>query len=137
MIAPSQVDLTLPAHADSLTIVRQVLAGIGDALGWQDAFLSDVKLAVTEACANVVMHAYGSGGGEIDVQSSIADGKLVTRIRDLGVGIAPTLGRESPSGIGMALMVSIATSVEIRSDRALGTTIQLSFDLPASEPIAL
>ena len=133
MMTISEVGLTLPATPASLTVVRQVLSGMGDACGWDAAFLSDVKLAVSEACANVVVHAYGSEVGEIDVHSVIADGQLVTRIRDSGGGITPTIAGDDSAGVGMALMVSVADLVAIRSGSDTGTTIELSFNLPLND----
>ncbi len=135
MIAPAEVGLTLPALPASLAIVRQVLAGMGDALGWDEAFLADVKLAVSEACANVVVHAYGTEIGEIDVHAVITDDQLVTSVRDSGGGITPTIGGDDGGGVGLALMVSVADLVAIRSGRGSGTAIELSFTIPSAQPI--
>ena len=135
MIAPADVGLTLPAIPASLAIVRQVLAGMGDALGWDEAFLADVKLAVSEACANVVVHAYGAEIGEIDVHSVITDDQLVTSVRDSGAGITPTIGGDG-GGVGLALMVSVADLVAIRSGPGRGTSSELSFTIPSVESVA-
>ena len=48
----------MPADAAVLVVVRQALGGLALALGLDAARRTDIQLAVTEACANVVRHAY-------------------------------------------------------------------------------
>src|SRR4051812_15763270 len=51
-------ELTLPARAENVAVVRHAFGGIGDALEVPDHALADVKLAVPEGCTNLVVHAY-------------------------------------------------------------------------------
>ena len=44
------------------------LAGMADALDFEAAVLADMKMAVTEACTNVVVHAYESDSGVLEVE---------------------------------------------------------------------
>ena len=46
----------------------------------------DIALAVTEACANVVRHAYPDGDGEVEVEAALLDGDLVVCVSDAGWG---------------------------------------------------
>ena len=48
----------MPARPEGVGVVRQALAGMADALDFEAAVLADMKMAVTEACTNVVVHAY-------------------------------------------------------------------------------
>ena len=57
-----EVVLNMPARAEGVGVVRQALAGMADALAFDAAVLSDMKMAVTEACTNVVVHAYDERG---------------------------------------------------------------------------
>ena len=50
--------LTLPARAENVAVVRHAFGGLADVVDVADQTLSDIKLAVTEACTNVVVHAY-------------------------------------------------------------------------------
>jgi two-component sensor histidine kinase len=62
------MELTLPARAESLAIVREALRALGGVLGIDGQTLADISLAVTEACTNVVVHAYPQGSdGPLDV----------------------------------------------------------------------
>jgi anti-sigma regulatory factor (Ser/Thr protein kinase) len=62
------MELTLPARAGSLAIVRDALRALGKLLGIDEQKLADICLAVTEACTNVVVHAYpDESDGPLDV----------------------------------------------------------------------
>ena len=52
------LEITLPARAENVAVVRHAVGGLGEVLEVDDQTLSDIKLAVTEACTNVVVHAY-------------------------------------------------------------------------------
>jgi len=56
--AAGEVRLTLPAVAENVAVVRQALTGMTEALGIGPGVLADMKTAVSEACNNVVVHAY-------------------------------------------------------------------------------
>src|SRR3712207_5207967 len=48
----ADIELTLPARAENVAVVRHAIGGLGEALDLDPQTLSDVKLAVTEACTN-------------------------------------------------------------------------------------
>ncbi len=58
MSTPPDVRLTLPARPEGVAVVRQALAGMADALAFDAAVVADMKMAISEACTNVVVHAY-------------------------------------------------------------------------------
>ena len=58
-----ELHLVLPARAENVIVVRQAVAGVGEALGIPAARVDDLKTVVTEACNNVVLHAYEGGRG--------------------------------------------------------------------------
>lgn len=62
-----EMELTLPARAESLSIVRDALRALGSVLAIDEQRLADICLAVTEACTNVVLHAYPDDDGPLDV----------------------------------------------------------------------
>ena len=50
--------LKLPADSQNLDIIRKFIAGISENMGFPDEEIYKIELAVDEACANVVKHAY-------------------------------------------------------------------------------
>ena len=68
----ADIELTLPARAENVAVVRHAIGGLGEALDLDPQTLSDVKLAVTEACTNVVVHAYDGADGPMQVAANIS-----------------------------------------------------------------
>jgi serine/threonine-protein kinase RsbW len=135
MAAPDLV-LTLPARAENVAVVRHAFGGLGDALDIEDQILADVKLAVTEACTNVVVHAYPDGEGPMEVAAAIRDGRLSIAVRDDGRGMLPR--PDSPGlGLGLPLIATLAETLELgrsEDDRTeVRMTFRLDLDLEAPE----
>ena len=130
---PATVRLTLPALPENVALARQVLAGLADALGIAEDLLADINIAVTEACNNVVIHAYPDGDGAAEVTiTSILD-QLVISVRDEGAGMNPFPGEAgavaeapAPGGFGFAMMSSLADQFGVNSGES-GTEIRMRF----------
>jgi len=118
--------LTLPARAENVAVVRHAFGGLGDALAVADAALADVKLAVTEACTNVVVHAYPNGDGLMDVRARVDDGRLTVVVADEGQGIVPRA--DSPGlGLGLPLIATLAESLELGTGEDDKTEVRMTF----------
>ncbi len=126
------LELSLPARAENVAVVRHVLGGIGDALDLDHEVLADIKLAVSEACANVVVHAYaGTGPGFMDLEVSTQDHHLEVIVRDHGRGMTPRA--DSPGlGVGLPLIASLAETLELTNGADGGTEVRMTF--ATSEP---
>jgi serine/threonine-protein kinase RsbW len=131
-------ELTLPARAENVAVVRHAFGGLGDALDVPDHALADVKLAVTEACTNVVVHAYPDGDGPMSVSAGLADGALTVIVSDEGRGILPR--PDSPGlGLGLPLIATLASSLELGTNDHEETEVRMVFELepaPSGEPAA-
>ena len=124
--APDLV-LTLPARAENVAVVRHAVGGLGDALDIDDSVIADVKLAVTEACTNVVVHAYPDGEGPLEVAAAVGDDRLSIAVRDEGRGMLPRA--DSPGlGLGLPLIANLADRLEIRDGAGkIGTVLDMAF----------
>lgn len=93
-----------------------------------DPPLADMRLAVSEALTNAVLHGYReSDTGEVAVHAELGRDELRIVVSDAGVGFSPRT--DSPGlGLGMRLMQTVADDFEIRSG-APGTEIHMSFQL--------
>ena len=125
-----ELRITLPAHRDSLSLLRHVVRGFRDAYGVAAATMDDIVLAISEAATNVVVHAYGRRSGAITVVAHSASGLLHILVRDHGCGIAPP--NDTPKlGHGLALMNHVAESLEVVGTAA-GTDVKMIFALTAA-----
>lgn len=82
----------------------------------------DVLLAVGEACANAVEHAYGSGDGPVEVVGVVGRSALEVTIADRGAWIGPP--SESQRGQGLLIMRALMDDVGVRVTGS-GTTVTL------------
>lgn len=116
--------MTLPARAENVSLVRHALAGYAQQVGMDEERIGDLKTVVTEACMNVVVHAYDNEDGPLEVQAgSDADGVTVV-VRDSGHGLQPQSGTEKPSlRLGLTLIAALTSSFEIAGGTGQGTRI--------------
>ena len=126
------LELSLPAQADNIALIRHAFGALGETLAVDEQLLSDVRLAVTEACANVVVHAYPDGDvGPLDVCAMLGDDELTVVVRDEGPGVTPHPG--SPGlGLGLPLIASLAESVRLGRDEHERTEVRMTFSLSDS-----
>jgi anti-sigma regulatory factor (Ser/Thr protein kinase) len=130
MSAAPDVRLTMPARPEGVAVVRQALAGMADALDFDAAVLADMKMAVSEACTNVVVHAYADSEGVLEVDMIAEDAGLTIRVRDHGSGIQPqvTQSREVPAlGLGLPLIAALSDSFELQGRAGRGTEVRMTF----------
>lgn len=128
-IATPDLELKLPARAENVAVVRHAFGGFAEVLRVDEQTLADIKLAVTEACTNVVIHAYDldqEGGLEVDV--TIDDRRLMVVIRDSGRGIVPR--PDSPGlGLGLPLIASLSETLELGTNGDDDTEVRMTFRL--------
>lgn len=138
--AQPAVRLSMPALPANVALVRQALAGLTDELGVEPARAADMKIALTEACTNVVVHAYGDEPGPLEVTMTVEHGRLVLGVRDRGSGLHPLPGREegTPLGFGLALIASLSDELGLVGGRH-GTEVRIAFALAdgSAPPLAI
>ena len=81
------VRLNLANTPENVVLVREMLSGVGEAIELDPSDLNDVRTAVTEACNNVVLHAYEGNPGPLEIELYLADRSLGVLVRDHGVGL--------------------------------------------------
>src|ERR1700712_1607217 len=125
------LELKLPARAENVAVVRHAFGGFAEALSVDEQTLADIKLAITEACTNVVIHAYEDDeDGSLEVDASIDDRRLTVVIRDRGRGIVPR--PDSPGlGLGLPLIATLAESLELGTNDREQTEVRMVFELGA------
>ena len=140
-LEPREPDLllSLPARAENVAVVRHAFGGLGDVLELTEQTLSDIKLAVTEACTNVVVHAYPDReDGPLGVQAILDESTLTIVVTDEGRGVLPRA--DSPGlGLGLPLIATLAESLELGTGDNQETEVRMTFDLdgvadPAGDP---
>jgi anti-sigma regulatory factor (Ser/Thr protein kinase) len=122
----SDIRLTLPARAENVWVVRHVVGAFAEAVGMPRSVSEDIRLAVTEACTNVVRHAYGDDDGRIDIVVRPTGEALEVIVSDTGRGIGPSPDTEGP-GLGLPLIAAVTDRLEIQRTSSAGSRIVMSF----------
>lgn len=137
------VRLTLSNRPDNVPVVRQALAGVADATGVSPGDLNDIASAVTEACNNVSVHAYGGDEGPLEVELHSVQEAVTVTVRDRGLGLAldarvlpefPADVDGELAGIGLPSIKALASAVLWTETAGGGTSVQMTFStaMPAS-----
>jgi anti-sigma regulatory factor (Ser/Thr protein kinase) len=83
---------------------------------------------VTEACTNVVIHAYPDSEGPMEIDAAVDDRRLSITVRDEGRGILPRA--DSPGlGLGLPLIATLAESLELGKGQDESTEVRMTFTL--------
>jgi len=112
----------LPASPASVGAARRLLRRFAGDL---DVDIDAVELAVSEAVANAVVHAYDDHRGTVEVEAAAAASELRVVIRDRGRGMADG-GGDHGAGFGLAIIRRLARRVDI-ADSPCGVTLTMAF----------
>lgn len=146
MSKESLVKTTIPARAEFVDLIRLMLYGIASKMKFSFEEIEDMKVAVSEAVNNAVVHAYGGGDGEIDVTFGMADDELTIQVRDRGISFEPdealepaslkgkTMDEIQSGGLGLYLMQALMDRVEWKQEG--GTSVTLAKKRARSEETA-
>jgi serine/threonine-protein kinase RsbW len=119
--------LFLPRDAESVPVSRQVLDGCLETLGVADDTRTDIALALSEACANVILHA--GPGEEYEVMASARNGRCVIEVVNTGdgaAGIRPASGAGQATaehGRGLKIMNAVVDNLQLSGDGDNKTTV--------------
>lgn len=135
--------LQTPGHESYLAQIRDIIADLAHQVGFPDEEVAKIEMAVDEACANVVEHAYAKDkewtwqrrDPEIRLEVRLEGSHLVIEINDHGqkfdfgrycpVAIEDKLRQMAPGGYGIAIMRRFMDEVQYSSNDAAGNTLRL------------
>jgi len=122
---------TVPAVPENVAPIRHAVVDLARRNGAPEEVQTDLALAVGEACANVVVHAYPPGDvGPLVVHAEVrGEREIVVTVLDQGQGMAPR--PDSPGlGLGLPLIANLSVRLEIQDGPdGVGTELVMSFPL--------
>ncbi len=135
MKSENQVVLEFPSRSSNESFARVAAAGVAMQLDPTLEELGDIKIAVSEAVTNAIIHGYPDCIGRIVMKLRIREGNVMEIIvKDWGVGIADveqarkpmfTTGNDERSGMGFTIMESFMDTIRVKSAPQKGTTVTL------------
>ena len=128
--SPSPLQRTLPAVPESVPELRGTLVDFARRAGASSQVLEHIRLAVSEAVTNVVIHAYvgASEPGSVRVAAHVEDATVNVVVADDGRGMVPR--PDSPGlGLGLALIAHATDNLDVRDGDPVGTQLRMTFSL--------
>ena len=123
---PPALSRDYSAVADSVPLARSALVAAARSAGADDDQLHAVRLAVSEALTNAVIHAYPARAGRIHVAAWADRGEFVVEIADDGLGFQTHT--ETPGlGMGLGLISQVTDDFTIRQPHSGGTAVRMRF----------
>ncbi len=115
--------LQVPSSTENLALIREFVTTVGAQAGLAENEIGKLELAVDEACANVIEHAYGHDATKEVTVSANFDGDSITFvIEDVGKGFDPAqiqqeeleslIAKRKDGGLGMRLIKTLMDEVQ-------------------------
>jgi len=124
--------VTIPAEQEFVGVVRLVVGSAAASMGLNEEEIADLKLAVSEACTNAVLHAYASSPVHtertVEVQLALSELAVEVDVCDKGGGLAPGTPAAAvdyeEGGFGLTLIGCLMDSLELLGDCDSGTRLK-------------
>ncbi|NPV70901.1 MAG: anti-sigma F factor [Firmicutes bacterium] len=143
--AANRLYMEVDSVAANVGLVRVAVAALAAQAGFTISDVEEIKVAVSEAVSNSVLHGYGvpSGGasGVIRVTAILRTGSIAIVVEDDGKGMDDVErcmkggAGDDPErmGLGFIFMKSLMDSVEVTSTPGRGTRVSMSKYVPGAE----
>ena len=127
---------TFPGRFENLAKITDFVIRAARSAGLDQTAVYAVEMAVDEACANIIAHAYGGEGkGDIECTCQIDAGELIVTLRDHGSPFDPSrvpepdvtapLEERDEGGLGLYLIRKVMDEVHFEFSSDCGNTLTL------------
>lgn len=125
------IEMIVPSKPEYLAVIRLAISGIANRMGYTYEEIEDIKIAITEACTNVVFHAYDDDiSGLTKINCFVYNDRLEIMVIDQGKSFDKTLVQKKTrpfyskvnienmkeGGLGLFLIEALMDEVEIYGD---------------------
>ena len=128
------VEIVLPSRPEYLLLARLATSGVGLRAELTVDDIEDLKVAVSEACTNVINHAFDDdvtpADRQIQLRMSAGRGEMTVEVEDEGQGFDPKElerstrdGLDGKGGLGFGLMKELTDSFRVESAPGSGTRV--------------
>jgi serine/threonine-protein kinase RsbW len=115
-------EMRVPSSTENLAMIRQFVGDIGERAGMEPKEVGKLQLAVDEACANVIEHAYSMDGTKrVSIRATFDQNAVEIDVIDTGKAFDPSsvkpialeelIARKSPGGLGLRLIKTLMDEV--------------------------
>lgn len=128
----ARVELRIPSLPEFVAVARLTVAAIACRMDFPYDAVDDIKVAVGEACTNVIEHVQTENRSqeEIEIRCTVEPEALVIEVKDQGQGFDPQLQAQpdpfSEGGLGLILINALMDEVQLTSLTGKGTQVRMT-----------
>lgn len=134
MAIKNQITIHLQSLSENVAIARVTAAAFAAQIDFTLNEIEEIKVAVSEAISNAMIHGYADKNGIIELIMNLHEDKLEYIIKDQGRGIADIALARQPSyssdpermGLGFVFMESFMDELDVTSTLHQGTTVRMA-----------
>jgi serine/threonine-protein kinase RsbW len=127
------VKFSVPGKPEYVGTVRLAISSLANCAGFDIEAVEDIKVAVSEACTNVVRHGMVDCEETYEVACEVGDGRIIISVVDQAGGYdmtkyqRPAIDMENPKegGLGIFIIKALMDEVDIFSELGMGTSIKM------------
>lgn len=136
--------LQVPSSTENLALIREFVSSAAMQAGFDEREAAKLQLAVDEACANVIEHAYGHDTNkEVLISARLDENEFSIDIEDTGKGFDPAsvdqedleqlVNKRRTGGLGMRLMKTLMDEVRYEIEPGKKNALHMSKRLKKNE----
>ena len=123
---------SVPGKPEYVSIIRLAVSSAANTAGFNIEEIDDIKIAVSEACTNVVCHGQLNENDVYEVICNIGENEFFISVEDKAGGYdvdeykKPSIDELKPGGMGLYIIQALMDKVDIVSQVGQGTKIRIS-----------
>jgi len=121
----------VPGKPEYVGTVRIAVSHVASHAGFDIEAIDDIKVAVSEACTNIILHSHDHTDFSYEVDIEREEKAITIAVMDHGVGfetgnyVEPVPGETRGSGMGIFILRALMDEVDIKSEVGVGTRIRM------------
>jgi serine/threonine-protein kinase RsbW len=138
---PDTMTLSVPGKAEYVSTVRLAVSSLAAKSGFDIESIEDIKVAVSEACSNILCHSDSGNEYLYRVECTLHDDRFEITVVDSGVGFdtdnyeTPDPGSLQSGGLGIYIIKALMDEVQVESHDGSGTLIRMTKHILSGEPV--
>ena len=130
-INQEMIEVSIPHRAEYVSLIRLTVASVANSMGFDIEDIEDIKVALSEACSNAIMHGGCNVNDNFLVQFLLEKAKLTISVSDFGKGYdearikEPKIDELNEGGLGIFIIKSLMDDVHIDTGSNQGTSIRM------------
>lgn len=133
MARRNRMSMTFDSRSENVAIARVAAAAFSAQIEFTLPEIEEIKVAISEAVSNAVIHGYSNQEGQIELTMELYETHLEYSVIDWGKGIADVEQARQPAwstepermGLGFVFMESFMDEIEVTSALGKGTTVRM------------